>query len=156
MRGSLTSIAISFIPILINRAVLSLKEAADFRNELTRHGIWDLGTTKFKPPPTIVSRLPDDPLETRPARDAEPMVTTTSCSTNSFTCIQTSTEFMMVPACEERTFPPYVEVGGSWQTTEIARTYWRCFPNAAIIMVSNYNFFGRAGSSLVLVHLKYN
>jgi len=32
MRGSLTSITISLIPILINRAVLLLKKAADFRN----------------------------------------------------------------------------------------------------------------------------
>jgi len=62
---------------------------------------------------------------------------------------------MMVPECEDRTFPPYLKVGES-QTTEIARTYWQYFPNVAIIMVSNYNFFGRVGPSLVFVHLQYN
>ena len=56
---------------------------------------------------------------------------------------------MVVPACEDWAFPPYVEVDES-QTTEIARTCWRCFPNVAIIMVSDYNFFGRVEPSLVL------
>jgi len=70
MRGSLTSIAISLIPILINRAVLLLKKAADFRNGIDQ--AWGMGhfsTIEFKPPPTVVSRLPDDPLETRPDAD---------------------------------------------------------------------------------------
>jgi len=70
MRGSLTSRAISLVPILINRAVLLLKKAADFPNGIDK--AWGMGhfsTIEFKPPPTVVSRLPDDPLETRPDAD---------------------------------------------------------------------------------------
>ena len=69
-RGSPTPITISLIPILINRAVLFLKKAADFRNGIDQAwGMGHLSTIEFKPPSTVVPQLPDDPLETRPDVD---------------------------------------------------------------------------------------
>ena len=76
MRGLLTSRAISLVPILINHAVLSLKKATDFHNGIVQAwGVGHFSTIEFRPPPTVVSRLPDDPLETRPDADAHNGVT---------------------------------------------------------------------------------
>jgi len=66
MCGSLTSITISLTPMLINRAVLSLKKAADSRNGTDQaRGTRHFSAVKFEPRPSVASRLPDDPLETR-------------------------------------------------------------------------------------------
>ena len=72
MRGSLTSITISLTPILINRAVLSLKKAADVSGGINRAwGMRHFSTIRFEPgamsvsSASVISRLPDDPLETR-------------------------------------------------------------------------------------------
>jgi len=72
MHGSLTSITIRLVPTLINRAVLSLKKAADISGEYS--GGWSMGhfsAVKFPPASAPVSSTtfstqpPDDPLETR-------------------------------------------------------------------------------------------
>jgi hypothetical protein len=70
MCGSLTSITISLTPILINRAMVSLKKAAQAHTGTSEAwSVRHFSTTEFRteavpvPPVATTSRLPNDLLE---------------------------------------------------------------------------------------------
>lgn len=58
MHGSLTSITISLVPTLINRSVLSLKKAADFKGADSAWGMEHFSTIKFDRAPMPTSSTP--------------------------------------------------------------------------------------------------